>query len=185
MTVPTLRDDRVCVRALEERDIDAYLAAFADDDELLDRLGYEDVPERDELTRWFAERWVDPPELREWEFAVAGVADDRFLGTVMLHSCSWWHRRGELGAWTVPEARGVGANSAAVRLLLGWAFNDLGLERIEITTLPDNPAAVHLAGKLGFTYEGTLRQRNFERGRRVDLQMWSLLADEWLAGDGR
>jgi RimJ/RimL family protein N-acetyltransferase len=30
----------------------------------------------------------------------------------------------------------------------------------------------------GYVFEGTLRKRNFERGRRVDVLIWSLLADE-------
>ena len=30
----------------------------------------------------------------------------------------------------------------------------------------------------GFSYEGTMRKRNFERGRRVDLLMWGLLKDD-------
>ena len=81
-------------------------------------------------------------------------------------------------AWTAPSARDKGVGSAAFRLLLDWAFDGLGLERIEITALPENVSIPHLAEKFGFTYEGTLRKRNFERGRRVDLLLWSLLKEE-------
>ena len=74
-----------------------------------------------------------------------------------------------------------GVGQAALRLLLTWAFNDLGMERMEITALPENASVPHIAKKFGFTYEGTLRQRNLERGRRVDLLIWGLLRDEWEA----
>ncbi len=178
MGSPILADERVRVRALEERDLDAYLAAFANDDGLLNLLGCETVPERERLRRWFSTEWIDPPDLRQWEFAVADRLSDIFLGTIMIHSCDWKNRRAEIGAWTVPEARDRGVGSAAFQLLLDWSFDDLALERIEITALPENVSVPHLAEKFGFVYEGTLRKRNFERGRRVDLLLWSLLRDE-------
>ena len=96
----------------------------------------------------------------------------------MIHSCDWKNLRAEVGAWTAPGARDKGIGSAAFRLLLDWAFDELGLERIEITALPENVSIPHIAERFGFTYEGTLRKRNLERGRRVDLLLWSLLKEE-------
>ena len=178
MAVPTLSDGRVRVRALETSDLEPYLAAFSEDADLLNLLGYDAVPEQERLRRWFAEEWVDPPELRQWEFVVADPETDAFLGTIMIHSCDWKNLRAEVGAWTTPSARDKGIGSAAFGLVLDWAFDGLGLERIEITALPENISIPHIAEKFGFTYEGTLRKRNFERGRRVDLLLWSLLKEE-------
>jgi len=42
----------------------------------------------------------------------------------------------------------------------------------------DNEAVVGIAERFGFVYEGTMRARNLERGVRVDLLMWGLLAAE-------
>jgi RimJ/RimL family protein N-acetyltransferase len=47
-----------------------------------------------------------------------------------------------------------------------------------MTTLPDNAASLALAQKIGFTREGLLRSRNFERGKHVDIVMLGLLAGE-------
>jgi ribosomal-protein-alanine N-acetyltransferase len=180
--VPTLSDDRVRVRGLRESDVGAYIGAFRQDGELLDLLGYEADPEPEAVGRWFATEWVEPPELRQWEFAIADRETDAFLGTIMIHSCDWRHRRAEIGGWTVPGSRDRGVGSAAFQLVLDWAFDELELERIEITALPQNVSIPHLAEKFGFTYEGTLRKRNLERGRRVDLLLWSLLREERLDG---
>lgn len=113
MTAPTFGDRQVRVRALVESDLDSYLAAFADDADLLNLLGYEAAPEREKLRRWFSDEWVDPPELRQWEFVVADPETDAFLGTIMIHSCDWENLRAEVGAWTVPRARDKGTGSAA------------------------------------------------------------------------
>lgn len=119
------------------------------------------------------------PRLRaRGEFLGLAVTDQSgrpFLGHVMLHSFAWPHQRAEVGYWLVHGARGRGVGQAAVALLVEWAFERLGLARIEITTTPDNPAARALAKALGFTEEGVMRARNLERGRRVDVVLFARL----------
>ncbi|MDX6511982.1 MAG: Acetyltransferase domain, partial [Gaiellaceae bacterium] len=61
---------------------------------------------------------------------------------------------------------------------VGWAFAELGLDRIELTTTAANVAAQALAKHLGFTREGVLRGRELERGRRVDIVMYGLLRED-------
>jgi RimJ/RimL family protein N-acetyltransferase len=87
----------------------------------------------------------------------------------MLHTLAWRHRRGEIGYWLIPGARGRGMGKIAVSLLVEWAFQELELDRIEITTTPENTAARALARSLGFREEGVMIARNLERGRRVDV----------------
>lgn len=178
MGAPRLTDGRVVVRALREADVDRYVAAFDEGDSLLNLLGWEQRPTAGDVERWFAENWVEPPQLRAWELAIADAADDAFLGAIMFHSIDWRHRRAEVGIWLAREERGRGIGTAAIRLVLRWAFEELGLERVEITALPENDVVPRLAERLGFTFEGVRRQRNFERGRRVDILTWGLLRDE-------
>jgi RimJ/RimL family protein N-acetyltransferase len=49
---------------------------------------------------------------------------------------------------------------------------------MELTALPENEAVPRIADAFGYGFEGTMRGRNFERGRRVDLLLWGLLRDE-------
>jgi RimJ/RimL family protein N-acetyltransferase len=177
VNAPRLDDGRVVVRALEEKDIGAYLRAFDEGDPLLNLIGYEDVPSRQQVERWLGDNWVGRPE-RAWEFVVADLRSDAFLGSIMLHDVDWKNRRAEVGFWIEANARGRGVGSAALRLMLDWAFDDLGLERIEMTALPENEIVPRIVARFGFTYEGYLRQRNYERGRRVDLLIWGLLKAE-------
>ncbi len=116
--------------------------------------------------------------MRSWELAIADGESDAFLGTIMLHSCDWKNRRAETGFWIVPAARRRGVLSRALALVLAWAFDELALERMEMTALPENEAVPRIAERFGYGFEGTMRRRNFERGRRVDLLLWGLLRDE-------
>ncbi len=166
------------VRRLREDDLESYVAAFQDDRELANLLGYEEDAEASHALRGVNASWVDPPELRSWEFAIADAESDAFLGTIMIHSCDWKNRRAETGFWLTREARGRGVLSRALGLVLDWAFDELALERMELTALPENGAVPRIAEKFGYVFEGTMRKRNLERGRRVDLLLWGLLRDE-------
>jgi RimJ/RimL family protein N-acetyltransferase len=101
---------------------------------------------------------------------------------VVLHSFDWHSRRAEIVFWLVSATRRRGVGTAAVSLALSWAFAELDLLRVEMTTTPENPAVPALARRLGFSQEGVLRQRNVERGRRVDIIWFGLLREEWAAG---
>ena len=68
--------------------------------------------------------------------------------------------------------------SRAVRLIVGWAFDTLGLERLEITCGPDNRGSRRVAERCGFCYEGLLRSHLAFRGGRRDTVVFSLLPAE-------
>ena len=63
----------------------------------------------------------------------------------------------EIGYWVKREARRRGVALAAARLVVDWAFAELGVERLELLTYPGNEASQALAGRLGFTRECLLR----------------------------
>jgi ribosomal-protein-serine acetyltransferase len=114
------------------------------------------------------------------ELAIADPVSDALSGSLILHSFDWPHQRAEIGFWVISSARGRGLGSRAVGLALDWAFRDLDLLRVEMTTTPDNSAVPALAQRLGFTREGTLRSRNIERGQRVDILWFGILREEWI-----
>jgi RimJ/RimL family protein N-acetyltransferase len=178
VSAPELAGPAVHLRSVEERDLTAYAEAFESDPQLGTMLGLEDDPTVEDLRGRLGRAWVDPPDLRAHEWAIASTGSDEFLGSIVLHSCDWKNRRAEAGFWVAPAARRRGAAGAALGLVLDWTFDEAGVERMEMTALPGNDAVTRIAGRFGFVYEGTLRQRNLERGVRVDVLMWSLLASE-------
>jgi RimJ/RimL family protein N-acetyltransferase len=157
------------LRPLEERDFAAYAAAFEDDPELANLLGFEEPPVLE------LRPWVERP--LEYEWAIADADTDELLGSITFHSADWKNRRAETRFWIVPAARGRGVLSDALGQVLDWAFA-AGIERMELTALPENTVVPRIAEKFGYVFEGTARGKNFERGRRVDILSWGLLRDE-------
>jgi len=79
-----------------------------------------------------------------------------------------------------PSRRGQGLGRAMVRQALHVAFDELGLERVDLGVFDFNTAAIRCYRAEGFVREGHLR-----RARRVGQEVWDLdlmaiLRDDWL-----
>ena len=168
----SLKGDGVALRRLRTGDAAAYAAAFRDDPELGRLVGTESDPDE---ARCASAIVAD----RRFELAIVDE-DDAFAGMVLLHSLDERHRHCEVGFWLVPrDARQRAWRPARCELVVSWAFEELDLLRVEMTTTPDNAAVFALAERLGFTHEGVLRKRNVERGQRVDVVWFGVLREEW------
>jgi ribosomal-protein-alanine N-acetyltransferase len=171
-----LTDGIVAIRPLLAADAPAFARAFRDDPRLGVMIGVETDPTEAEVERQATE------EPRIGGLPALAIADARtleFMGGIGLYRIDQHHRRGEVGFWLAPAARGRGLGIRAVRLVTNWAFESLGFHRVEITTTPDNAATLALAARLGFTEEGVMRERNLERGRHVDVVMLAVLRRDW------
>ena len=89
--------------------------------------------------------------------------------------------RGRIGYWIAAPARGTGVGTRALRRLSRWALEDLGLQRLDLITDPDNRASQRVAEKVGFRREAVLRSHlRHPDGRIRDSVMFSLLPGELL-----
>uniref|UniRef100_UPI003BAA303F GNAT family N-acetyltransferase n=1 Tax=Stappia sp. TaxID=1870903 RepID=UPI003BAA303F len=119
---------------------------------------------RDELTRGAFRRRLrryarEQREDRAYPFFVFRESDGELLGGATLSNV----RRGvamacTLGYWMGAPHAGKGYMSAAVSLLLPFAFGELRLNRVEAACLPTNSASRRLLEKAGFQREGYARR---------------------------
>ena len=123
---------------------------------------------------WITKAWDDPdiarfivampsPFTQRWtagadaELVIADAPSGEPLGLVSLRVAERDQGLAAVGYWLRAEARGRGAATIAVRLVARWAFDALGVQRIELTTAPENVASQRVAERVGFTREGVLR----------------------------
>ena len=123
-----------------------------------------DIPRLTNLPELGSEEWVRAwlervAELwREGEranFAVADSSSNELLGSIGLRLVDG---NGQAWYWTLPAARGRGVATRALRLLCGWAFDELGLARVQLLAEPENEASQRVAEKAGFQREGLLAE---------------------------
>jgi len=174
---PPLTDAVVRLRPWRATDVPAQLEAFKD-------------PVFQQFSDWAPQREADAlRQLAEQEAArrrgvqvqlaiVEPHGRGALLGGASLNDVDQDQRRGSVGYWLAPEARGRGAATHAVRLIAHWAFEDLDLARLELTCGPDNQTSQRVAERCGFTREGLLRSHMRFKGGRRDTVVLGLLPGE-------
>ncbi|WP_346534364.1 GNAT family protein [Micromonospora sp. DPT] len=109
-------------------------------------------------------------------------SDGVLVGGVMLVSFDTTLGVCEAGCWLEPAAQGRGLITRATERIIDWAVEQRGIVRVEWRTKADNIRSIAVAQRLGMSHDGTLRQaRPDATGGRLDLEIWSVLADEWRA----
>lgn len=109
-------------------------------------------------------------------FAIRRRTHPAIIGTVVLTKIHPVHRSAELGVRIGAEdQRGKGYGSAAVALALRYAWNQLNLNRVQLTVLGKNQRAIGAYQKAGFQQEGTSRQAAFIDGGWCDVVQMSVL----------
>lgn len=98
-------------------------------------------------------------------YRITDESSDTTLGHVGVNVIDHVFRTARVGYWVLPEARGHGVATRALRLAARWALTDLGLHRLELGHALGHEASCHVAERCGFPYEGTLRGAMFEAGR--------------------
>jgi RimJ/RimL family protein N-acetyltransferase len=169
----------VALRPWREDDVPERLMTFADP--LVQRFSWPHTEPYTEADARAFFAYVQRTRLNERELAFALVAPDDdadVLGGGSLHAIELAERRAAVGYWLAAHARGRGVATHATRLLARWAFERLGLQRLELTCAPDNSASQRVAERCGFTREGVLRSHMRFKGGRRDTIVYSLLPGE-------
>jgi ribosomal-protein-serine acetyltransferase len=81
--------------------------------------------------------------------------------------------------WLRESCTGKGIMTRAARALTRYGFEHLNLNRIEISMVTSNDASRAIPARLGYQYEGTLRDEIVRLGEHHDLAIYSMLAGEW------
>jgi RimJ/RimL family protein N-acetyltransferase len=104
-----------------------------------------------------------------------------FVGGSGLERIDWQLRRFEIGYWLRADAQGHGYVQETVQLLTRLAFDDLAANRVEIRMDPRNDRSERVAKRLGFVFEGTLRNSMFDHatGGPADRHIYALTPETY------
>jgi ribosomal-protein-serine acetyltransferase len=174
-------DDETQLRAYEEKDAGALFS--------LVKSSYEHL-------RPFL-HWVTPdysPETaREFILQNRMAAEERkregygvfyqgeLVGSVGLVKLDWSSKYAEIGYWIAKDFEGRGLITRSCRALIDYAFEQLGINRVEIRCATENARSRAIPEKLGFQLEGVLRQSIWRHERFYDVAIYGVLAEEWRA----
>ena len=151
---PELITERLTLRHLCEADIPDIVESCRDEETLRYTrlpLNYTRADAEDSLLT--TARQIAAGQIQRWAIDASGV----FAGTIELRLADGTPEgpgtRAELGYYTAPKARGKGYMTEALRAVLGYAFDPLGLglDTVRWTALAGNEVSERVAIKAGFT----------------------------------
>lgn len=120
-------------------------------------------------------RAQSPPRM-EFYLAVT-ITDDELIGFARLGLNGV--RAAKLGYAIRADRWGQGYATDAARTLITFGFERLDLHRISAAMGPDNSASIALVERIGFSYEGRIRDHVHTNGDWRDSLLYSVLDHEW------
>jgi ribosomal-protein-alanine N-acetyltransferase len=82
-----------------------------------------------------------------------------------------------IGYWLGEAYWGRGIMTQAVRLVVGYAFANLGITRLQAGIFSTNPASMRVLEKAGFVKEGIARSAIFKNGVVLDEHCYGLVKE--------
>jgi N-acetyltransferase len=157
------------------------LVAAASDPEMFAWMPTDMASSRQALHEWLIASLASAEAEREVTYAILSAQTGQVLGSTRFLEIRLEHLRVEIGwTWVTRSAWSSGVNIETKLLLLGHAFETLGLRRVEFKTDARNERSRGALLALGATFEGILRKHMFVReGGERDSAYYSVIDDEW------
>lgn len=185
--VPALKGTRVRLEPLSPRHA-ADLAVAAEEDR--SSYAWTRVPRSGEVDEYVAAHLRRARNGSMAPFAQIRLSDGRAVGCTSFWDPRCWPGRPELCAieigwtWLAASAQRTGINVEAKYLLFRYAFEEMGVARVDLKTDARNQRSRKAIEELGATFEGVLRSWSEshvagEEGRLRDSAMFSVVASEW------
>ena len=159
MDVPALLD------ALEPSDIE---------------VAFEPAPSTpDEFRRYVSWVRLQRTEGRAAGFAIVPRGAGQAAGLLQVGRADFAGAVAEWGIVLARSQRGTGAASEAARLMAGFAFETLGVHRLETRASGISPGSISLLRRLGAVREAHLRQSFAYGSEVVDDDLWAIIESDW------
>lgn len=126
-------------------------------------------------TKKFVESVIQAPDDR-FEYVFTIRKQQIFVGLIGFKDTDRLNNKTEIGYWLSEEYQKQGIMTKSVEALCGFAFNELGMNRIQIKCAVGNTPSIKIPQRLGFTFEGIERQGELLTGNVfTDLRIYSKL----------
>ncbi len=176
-----LEDDFVLLRPLQEFDVDNLLEIAINEPETWQ---YSLVPAhgKENLTKYIQHAVKSRENKTEFPFIVFDKKSGKYAGSTRFYDIQLPFKTLQLGyTWYGKDFRGTGLNKHCKFLLLQFAFETLGMERVEFRADNNNERSIAAMKSIGCQVEGVLRNHmpTFESEVRRDSIILSILRNEW------
>ncbi|MBL7828314.1 MAG: GNAT family N-acetyltransferase [Saprospiraceae bacterium] len=177
---PVLKTERLILREMVESDAEALLFLRTDPVVMkyLDRPKMESIEKAREFIGMVGNNFTQNEGIN-WAISIGD--DPAMIGNICIWRIDKPHYRGEIGYAMHPAFHGQGIMQEAMRVVLNYGFNEMGLHSIEANVNPENLASIRLLERHGFRREAYFRENYYFEGTFMDSAIYSLIGREFFA----
>ena len=176
-----LEDDTVLLRPLEESDVENLLE-FSNNEPETWKYSLIQVDGKENLTNYIHLALKARENKTEYPFIVFDKKSGKYAGCTRFYDINLAFKSLQLGyTWYGKEFRSTGLNKHCKFLLLQFAFETLGMDRVEFRADNNNQRSIAAMKSIGCTVEGVLRNHMPTRDSKLrrDSIVLSILKNEW------
>ncbi|AOZ90999.1 GNAT family N-acetyltransferase [Paenibacillus crassostreae] len=175
---PRLKTERFTLRKAEEKDQHDIFELYSNESVIkyMPFTPFISVEDAINEMSWYQKIFKEQSGLR---WMIEDSESKKVIGTCGFLNYEKMHNRIEIGYDLTPHFWGKGIMTEVVKCIMDFGFLTMKVNKIEAKVEPENEASIRLMYKLGFHKEGVLRQHEFEKGKYVDLAIFSKLKSEY------
>ena len=176
-----LEDDLVLLRPLQESDVDNLLEISINEPETW-KYSLVGADGKENLIKYIQLAIKARENQKEFPFIVFDKKSQKYAGSTRFYDMNLEFKTLQLGyTWYGSAFRGTGLNKHCKFLLLQFAFETLGMERVEFRADNDNKRSIAAMKSIGCKVEGVLRSHmpTIDKEIRRDSIVLSILKNEW------
>ena len=179
----TLENDFALLRPLTLQDFD-HLLTFSQNEPEIWKYSLLQGGGEENLKKYLETALNARDEGKEYPFIVFDKRQNAYAGSTRFYDIQLFHKTLQLGyTWYGKSFQGTGLNKHCKYLLLEFAFEHIGMERVEFRADNNNQRSIAAMKSIGCTVEGLLRSNNLKHdGTRRDSIVLSILRTEWEGG---
>ena len=176
-----LEDDSVLLRPLQESDADNLLEISVNEPETW-KYSLVGADGKENLINYIQLAIKGRENQKEFPFIVFDKKTQKYAGSTRFYDMNLEYKSLQLGyTWYGSAFRGTGLNKHCKFLLLQFAFETLGVERVEFRADNNNERSIAAMKSIGCTVEGVMRSHmpTCDSELRRDSIILSILKTEW------
>ncbi len=177
-----LEDERVQMRPLQQTDIENFLPFVLREPEIWS-YSITSLTTKKDMEEYISNTLHQRTEKKEYPFIIFDKSKDRYAGSSRFYDIQLSNLSTQLGyTWYGKDFQRTGLNRHCKLLMLTYAFETWGMERVEFRANANNNRSINAMKAIGCTVEGILRKNIVDQFGRRDSIILSILKDEWFGG---
>ena len=160
---PNLDSERFILREVKERDYLSLYEIYSNEDAVKyqQTSPMKTIEQAQKSVQAFLKGFQDRKFIR---WCITARGNDKVIGLITLHSFNVCNHQAEIGFMLNKEYWRQNIMSEVASEVIKFAFEVIGLNRIEASIHPDNVASIRLSEKLGFHKEGLKKEAAYNKG---------------------